>query len=175
MAYHCGMSFLTSAIEPEFRRSGWFPDRSVCLTQAVPEGHPARGILEAFGGLVVGSTGSGEECACSDIAFGVPPDGDEDIDAWQELLNSSFIGLGNAHNGHEQLWLDRSGRLFSSGLASPMVLFLGESFAEGMEKLLRGRRGRPMLLPRQDKVMVWGRWFSASDMEVMTAAAFDIS
>lgn len=167
------MSFLTSAIEPEFRRSGWFPDRSVALTHAVPENHPARGILEAFQGLVVGSTGPGEECACSDIKFGIPPDEDEDITAWQELLKTTFVGLGEVHHGHEQLWLDGKGRLFSSGLVAPMVLFLGNSFAVGVEKLLRGRRGQPTLLPGQEKVTVWGQLFSAGDAGVITPAFFN--
>jgi hypothetical protein len=174
LGYFCGMIFLTSAIEPEFRKSGWFPGRSVALTQAAPENHPAGSILGAFSGLVVGSTGAGEECASSDIKFGVPPEEDEDIGAWQDLLKTRFVGLGEAHHGHEQLWLDDKERLFSSGLVAPLVVFLGSSFAEGIEKLLRGRRGQPMLLPGQEKVMAWGQWFSAGDTGVIMPAFFGV-
>jgi hypothetical protein len=124
--------------------------------------------LEAFGGLKVGNTGAGAECASSDIEFGLPPSDDEDVDAWQTALKTEFVCLGEIHHGHGQLWTAGKGRMFSSGLVAPIMLFMGNHFAEGVDALLRGRRSQPMLLPWQEKVMVWGEWFYARDARVLT-------
>ncbi|MEP5937278.1 MAG: SUKH-3 domain-containing protein [Erythrobacter sp.] len=168
------MELLTSAIEPDFKKGGWYLNRTVTVPGQIPRGHPAYNVMEAFGGLKIGHSGTGEECACSDIEFDGCSDEDEDIEAWQALLMTKFVGLGTSHHGHEQLWLDGEARLFSSCLVAPGVLFLGDSFSEGIEKLLRGRRGQPMLLSPEEKVMAWGEWFTRDDDTVLTPDSFTV-
>lgn len=166
------MDLLTAKIAPAFRDAGWFHGRSVDVDRNVPRAHPAFVILRAFAGLNVGKTGPGKECATSNIEFGLPPCRDENVDAWQLALNTEFVCLGEYHCGHGQLWLDNKSRLFASGLVAPMMLFVGKSFAEGVEALLNGHRPRPMLLPWQQKVMVWGEWFDAGDQCVLKPDSF---
>jgi hypothetical protein len=166
------MDLITPLLEPAFREAGWFPDRSVEVAGDVSHTHPAYHILRAFGGLTVGITGPGEDCASSDIAFGCTPCHCASIDDWEHALNTELVCLGDYHNGHGQLWLDRQGRLFSQGMVAPMMLFEGNSFAEGVEALLKGRRSKPMLLPWQSEVVVWGERFRAGDPRVLTPDFF---
>ncbi|RXU67668.1 hypothetical protein CW358_06175 [Pseudomonas protegens] len=166
------MNLLTPNIEPFFRDAGWAPGRAVVVDSHVPRAHPAFRILQAFGELTVGHTGAGAECASSDIEFGCPACPDEQVHGWQEALHTHFVCLGDVHHGHAQLWLDSQGRLFSNGLVAPIMLFVGHDFAQGVEALLKGYRLRPMLLPSQEEVMVWGERFRTGDPLVLTPGFF---
>ncbi|MXP29955.1 hypothetical protein GRI58_14180 [Porphyrobacter algicida] len=170
------MEVLSSAIEPEFRRAGWVPERRVQVSTNVPRDHRAFDVLQSFGGLKVGETGRGEECAKSDVEFYETDMPDQLVEAWQTILKCRFVGIGECHHGHGQLWLDETGRLFNSGLAGmPKVSLEGTTFAEGMERLLRGFRSKPMLLPWQTQVTVWGEVFRAGDVGVLSAESFVVS
>jgi hypothetical protein len=168
------MELLTSAIEPHFRRAGWLPTRRVAVDCDVPADHPAYTVLQSFGGLRVGEVGTGEDCARSDVEFCAVEEDDALVQAWQSALGTRFLSIGECHNGHGQLWLDGRGRLFHSGIVAPMVLYEGPTFASGMERLLRGRRSQPMLLPWQDEVMIWGHTFHAGDDEVLSVESFHV-
>jgi hypothetical protein len=81
--------------------------------------------------------------------------------AWEELLGTQLVGVAEAHNGHEELYVDRDSRVFGASIAHDGFCFHGASFVEAMERLLSGRRTRPMLRPDQDRVMLYGDLFTA--------------
>lgn len=175
------MDHLTSAIEPDFEKAGWFPGRRVDVASWVPPHHPAHSVLQSFSGLRVGTVGAGEDCASSDIEFGRYYFDDDDywlcfedeLGDWQKLLKTEFVCLGECHNAHGQVWMDSEQRIFQYGLVAPMMMFEGYTFASGVERLLRGRRSQPMLLPWQPAVTVWGETFNANDPRVLSPNFFN--
>lgn len=58
------------SVRPLFVAAGWQSGRRVCVDVRVPHLHPAHGLLQEVGGLGVGCSGTGLECARSDLAFG---------------------------------------------------------------------------------------------------------
>jgi len=175
------VELLTRAIEPDFEAAGWFTGRDVDPVYPVSPKHPAHAILRAFTGLKVGGTGPGEECARDGVFFGSHWfDGidkrqiEPEISDWQGLLKTEFVCLGDSADEHGEFWLDGKGRLFYNCLVAPIITYQGASFTEGMERLLRGRKCRPMLLPWQRQLTIWGECLTADDPRVLKAEFFDV-
>jgi hypothetical protein len=155
---------LPASLRPLFVAAGWHPGRRVAVSPAVAADHPARAILAEFGGLRVGRAapgGSGaDECAKSDVAFRQGQD--EGVRrVWEELLGTQLIGMAEAHNGHEGLYVDGDNRVFGASIVHDAFYFHGALFEEAMERLLSGRRAQPMLRPDQDRVVLYGDEFTA--------------
>jgi len=55
-----------------------------------------------------------------------------------------------------EIYVDSSGRWFEASLVDDSFCFLGSSFNEAMERLLLGRRYRPIFRPDQDKLSMYG-------------------
>lgn len=167
---------IPAELEPYFRAAGWFPGRAVPLPEpmerAVPQEHPARAIVSAFGGLRVGACGEGEECARDDVAFEyLAPDDSEDdpIRQWSSLLGTHLVGIGLVHRAHGALYVDLEERLFGLSFIHDAFWLYGESFTEAMRRSLFGRRVRPLIAPHQDSVTVYGRQYRRGDAEVYRA------
>ena len=149
-----------------FAAAGWSAGRSVAV-DAAPE-HPAFGVLRQFSGLRVGTAGTGETCASSDIAFrklAIEPD-DTEIADWCRLLGTTLIGIGDVHNTHGELWLASDGRFFGRSLIHDAFYFEGATFGEAMERLLLGRRSRPLIHPSQDSVTLYGDEYTRDHPEI---------
>ena len=151
---------LPSDVFPLFQKAGWYPGRAVALpdrlVEQLPETHPAFHILSEFGGLKVGQVGSGEQCATSDVAFGWVGEGDEHITTWNGLLNTILVGIAEVHHAHGELYMDMAGRCFGLSLMHDAFYFEGESIGEAMQRLLFGKRARPMLRPDQESITLYG-------------------
>lgn len=149
-----------------FRSAGWSPSR-VVPTKA-PREHPAHPVLRAFAGLRVGRVGPGETCASSDIDFKPLVQEPEDhlIDEWGHLLRTNLIGVGEVHNGHGDLWAASDGRFFGRSLIHDAFYFEGGSFGEAAERLLLGRRARPLIHPSQDSVMMYGETYTRDHPDI---------
>ena len=156
------MLTIPDSVRDLFLVAGWHPSRCVAVDQAVSSDHPAAEVLAEFGGLHVGSTGRGLECARSDINF-VRLDDETIADAipWQKLLETTLIGIAECHLMHEALLIAESGRCFGLSYIHDAFYFEGESFGEAVEGLLLGRHARPMLRPNQPSVMLYGETFAA--------------
>lgn len=157
---------LPDDVRPLFLAAGWHPDRHVPVEPHVPTDHPAFGVLQTFGGLRVGSSGQGRECAASDVDFHVVyiDDVDEEVATWGRLLGSRLIEIAAVQNNHATLYIDTAGRCFSSwddgfGLD-------GWTFEEAMHRLLLGYRARPMLLPEEHEVTAYGMTFRKGDPQI---------
>jgi len=153
-------------LAPDARRlfldAGWRPGRRVAVPAKVPTSHPAHSVLEAFGGLSVGTSGPGIECASSDIAFAFVDDA-EVIPKWNQLLGVTLIGVAECHNRHGQLYVDESGRCFGTSMVHDAFYFEGHTFGEATERILLGRRARPLLEPDHDSVTLYGDHYRRGD------------
>jgi SUKH-3 immunity protein of toxin-antitoxin system len=139
--------------------------RQVPVPGLVPQDHPAHAVLAEFGGLEVGESGSGQECAKNKLAFGyVEPD--RSVLRWADLLQSQLVGVAEIADGHAELYMDAFGRWFLASCIQGAFAFEGSSFAEAMEHQLLGQRSQPMLRPDQSSVVMWGEVFTPGDPRV---------
>jgi len=102
------MIILPAKVLTSFVAAGWHQNRCTAVESFVPKDHPAWQVLAQFGGLIVGKCGAGIECATSDVVFRTsqPDDSDDEIAAWQRLLNTTLISIADVHHGHGELFID---------------------------------------------------------------------
>ena len=149
-----------------FVAAGWSPTRRVAVPRQVLVGHPAYDVLAEFGGLRVGHVGSGEECASSDVSFHQVPEGNSLVQAWSRLLQTQLEGVAEVHNAHGELYMDSTGRVFEVSLIDDAFCFVGSSFTEAIERLLLGRRCRPVLKPGERRTSIYGETIVSDDPRV---------
>ncbi|WP_084030352.1 SUKH-3 domain-containing protein [Bradyrhizobium paxllaeri] len=155
-----------ASVRPLFVAAGWRPGRTVALSPALRANHPATAILAEFGGLTVGQTGAGEECAKSDVAFRELSPDDLVLGVWDKLLQTQLVGIADVHHAHAELYVDSSGRCFTASVVDDGFSFEGATFGEAIERLLLGRRSRPMLRPDQNTVRHYGEEIRIDDPRV---------
>jgi hypothetical protein len=138
-----------------FLASGWHPGRRVTVRfDRVENLRPfplAAELLAAFGGLCVGVTGPGRDCATSDIEFtSCSSANDRYAVDKRESSGDDLFPLGQAHRRHLELFLDSQGRLIAFCVPNGKLVVVGESFGDGIERLLlgytwpkQGHSGRP--------------------------------
>src|SRR5215813_3434060 len=150
------MAEIPLSVQPLFVAAGWHPGRRVSRAPTARADHPAAAIMAEFSGLRVGQTGAGEECAKSDVAFQQLFPKDSILGVWRKLLSTELIGIAEVHHGHAELYMDSSGRCFGASMVHDGFYFEGASFGEAIERILLGRRSRPMLRPEQTIVSHYG-------------------
>jgi len=149
------------SVRPLFVAAGWQPGRRVCVDGRVPQLHPAHGVLQEVGGLRVGrSEVGGIECARSDLEFCFCEADQDILSTWSELLRSRLIEVAEVHNRHGWLLVDEAGRCFGASQVHDAFYFEGQTFGEAVERLLLGRKARPMLRPEQHQVDLYGATFA---------------
>jgi hypothetical protein len=159
---------IPSSIMKLFADAGWKPGRAVAVDPEVPKAHPAYAILAAFSGLHVGVAGAdGEEIARSDIEIGFVAESEPTVTAWEKVLGTELVGIGRVHNGHVELYVSSSGRVFSCSAVHKAFMFEGSSFGAAAEGILTGRKARLMLPPDKTSVRLFGDDFHAGDPRVI--------
>jgi hypothetical protein len=136
------------------------------LPAGIPANHPAAEILARFNGLTVGRVGTGEECATSDIHFRAIDSSNSDVLAWNRLLQTTLIGVAEVHHGHGELYVDSHGRCYGLSVIHDAFYFEGGTFVKAVERILRGRRSRPILRPDQESVDLYGITYTAEHPDV---------
>jgi hypothetical protein len=160
------MNEVPESVRSLFVVAGWRPGRTVAVSPPLRADHPAAAILAEFGGLTVGQTDAGEECAKSDVAFRRLPPDDPILDVWGKLLCTQLVGIADVHHAHAELYVDSSGRCFTASIVDDGFYFEGASFGAAIERVLLGRRSRPMLRPDQDTVRHYGEKIRTDDPRV---------
>lgn len=157
------MISLPASISRLFETAGWRHERRVEVARDVPHSHPAFALLQEFGSLKVGNRGSGEECATSDLDIRfIASDDTESIARWERALETTLICIGECDGGYSQVLMSSSGRVFANGVISAeLFVFLGFGFAEAAERLLLGQRCRPLILPGEYGVTIYGERYPA--------------
>jgi SUKH-3 immunity protein len=152
---------IPAGVRPLFVTAGWRSGRRVHVDGRVPELHPAYDVLQEVGGLHVGrSEPRGIECARSDLEFCFCNVDQDILSTWSELLRSRLMEVAEVHNRHGWLLVDQAGRCFGASRIHDALYFEGQTFGEAVERLLLGRKARPMLRPDQDQVDLYGSTFS---------------
>jgi hypothetical protein len=152
---------ILASVRPLFLAAGWQSGRGVCVDGRVPPFHPAYRVLQEVGGLRVGRSGlGGVECARSDLEFRFCEVDQDIVSTWNELLRSQLIGAAEVHNRHGWLLVDEAGRCFGASQIHDAFYFEGQTFGEAVERLLLGRKARPMLRPDQHHVDLYGVTFA---------------
>ena len=154
---------LPESVLPLFRTAGWPGIAKEFTSRDVPLEHPAAAILRELNGLTVGNCDAGEECASSDIVFGRNEALERGalILEWQSLLATTLICIGEVHHFHGVLFMDSSGACYQDSQVHEAFSFEGASFGAAVERVLLGRKGRPMLRPNQSSVSMYGEIITA--------------
>lgn len=114
----------------------------------------------------VGAGERGEECGASDVEFlHLLPEIPE-VAILESLAGSPLVGIAWIGSRHGELYMDCVGRLFGVSLMHDACWLAGENFAEAMTGLLLGHLPRPILLPGQSEVDLYGIKFLADDPRV---------
>jgi hypothetical protein len=151
---------IPASVRSLFLAAGWQPGRRIRVDGRVPELHPAHSILQEVGGLRVGRSEPGIECARSDLEFGFCEEDYEILSTWGDLLRSRLVEVAEVHNRHGWLIVDEAGRCFGASQIHDAFYFEGQTFGEAVERLLLGRKARPMLRPDQHQVELYGETFT---------------
>ena len=126
-----------------FERAGWTSGRSVEVDVGaladLPHNPHAFAALCAYGGLRVGVSGAGRDCAASDIEFFTAPSKwDVELAAKWRDLTGALTPIASAHNQHMQVFLDQQGRCYVHTNPDGKLYFVAETFSEAAELLLLG-------------------------------------
>ena len=151
------------SVRPLFTAAGWQLGRRVRVHGGVPRLHPAHDVLREVGGLHIGQSEPSIECASSDLEFRFCEADHQILSTWSELLQSRLIVVAEVHNRHGWLIIDEVGRCFGASQIHDAFYFEGQTFGEAVERLLLGRRARPMLRPDQHQVDLYGVTFARGD------------
>lgn len=124
-------------------------------------------MLREFDGLRVGEMGDGVEVARSDIRFSSALETDEGVrDEWERLLRTKLVWIAEVQNAHSSLIMAESGECYGCSLVHDAFYFSGRTFGEATERILLGKRRRPMLRPDQNDVLLYGKTYYRGDPEV---------
>ena len=155
-----------------FVEAGWRPGRRVLVSGLAGLDHPGAAILEAFDGLLVGSPPLTEAVtvARDNVTFGPVEERGDLVAAWEACLRTRLIGVGTAQDGYEEVWVSAAGFWFLNSTVAEGFALAGESFAEAMEcSLRRSRRVRPMLLPGETSVELYGQTYGREHPDLFRA------
>jgi hypothetical protein len=158
------MTIPDSVIEM-FRDAGWHAGRRVTVPKMAPPDHPAYDILAQFGELHVGECHAGEECATGDIQFMLCSP-NSNIDEWSKLLSTRLVGVAGVHRYHGELYMSETGIWFHFSDIDGEMCYLADSFGAAVERLLLGRRLRPMLRPEQSEIYIYGERIVSDDPRI---------
>lgn len=96
-------------------------------------------LIREFGGLRVGRSGPGLERVASDVVFFRQPSAAHRYAvAEMESPGDDLFPLGEAHDGHMEIFIDTRGRLWVDSIPDGELLIAGNTFADGIERLLLG-------------------------------------
>jgi hypothetical protein len=146
-----------------FEAAGWFSGRQVDVAAAVPIDHPAYALLAEFGGLTLTKPAPH---ICS-IAFRHVTDGESDMLAWAAALETDMVGIAEEDDGHATLYLSGRGQVIGCSNVHPAWFLVGRTIGEALDTIGHGKRARPMLLPDEDEITLYGVTFRQGDAEVI--------
>ena len=164
------MSVVPPNLRAEFMRGGWFEGRETSIDASVPQSHPARAVLAELSGVSL--TRPDEHVIEVDFKF-LKSD-DSFIIAWATALGMRLVGIAEAHNAHGELFMTDLGHVIGSSVVHEACWFEGRSFAEAMAAILKGKRSRPMLLPTQAEVTLYGVVFEHGNAAVITPDSVEL-
>lgn len=157
------MSIVPDSMRRAFEAAGWTEGRRVHVSSGVPLHHPAHEVLAELGGLTLKDPAPN---ICS-IEFQHITDGGSDLIAWAAALNTQIVGIAEEDEGHATLYLSGRGQVIGCSNVHPACFLVGRTIDEALDAIGRGTRARPMLLPHNSEVTLYGVIFRQGDDEVI--------
>jgi SUKH-3 immunity protein len=134
------MTVMPKSILPLFVKAGWFEGRNTGLKPS-NQNQLVADIFAEFGGLQVGESGGGRDCAKSDVCFfnnaDETIDEDDDYKHFQKQVGQLSL-IADAQHNHEQVLVAENGQFYVFTIPDGKLYFAGEHFNEAMERLLLG-------------------------------------
>jgi hypothetical protein len=110
---------------------------------------------------------AGTECATHVLCFGFNGEDQEDYAPANRAFGRTLIQVAEIGQGDALLLIDEAGRcvVFMIGYGGTLA-FAGHDFSEAIDRLLLGRRLRPMLWPGEDAVYLYGEKFTRGQPDI---------
>ena len=159
------MSPYSASLIPRLQKIGWFEGRSVAVNPSVPSNHPAYQVLAELSGLRIVRDRTVE------IDFQYVTDDDGATVPLASALKTQMIGIGWHHYRHGQFFMTASGHVIGRDLEDDAFWLQGRTIEEAIADASSGKRSRPMLLPNQSEVMLYGEVFRHGNPAVVGPAS----
>jgi len=124
----------------------------------IPQDHPARAVLSSRQGKRRGR-----------ILYRLLDEDEHsaNIPAWESILGTELVGIGEFGDGYQLLFLAGDGRCFSENIVDRDVFYYEADSIAGFQRMpFVGQRSRPMLRPDQQSVVAYGLTFTRNSHEV---------
>ena len=157
------MHVVPSSASSLFKLSGWFEGRRVAVDDVVPPQHAAYAVLAELGGITLRDPAPN----LVSLTFRHVCDAAPELALWEAALATRMVGVAEQDGGHGELYLTERGQLVGCSLVHPACWLVGQTFQEGLLDLIEGRRSRPMMLPGQREMTLYGTRFEQGDDEVL--------
>lgn len=157
------MSAVPDTMAKMFEAAGWFAGRQVSVSPTVPPNHPAHALLAELGGITLTRPASN---MCS-IEFLPVSEGIASVRPWEAALHTKMVGIAEQDDGHAELYLTDKGHVVGCSLVHPACFLVGQTVAEALEAIGSGKRARPMLLPGDKEISLYGITFRQGDEGVI--------
>ena len=157
------MSVAPSRFMSHLRRSGWRENRQVAVDGRVPSNHPAYQVLSELGGVSFAS----REWNKILLDFQYVEEAAEEARKWTQAYGMRLVGVAEIHNGHGEAYMTEQEHLIAFSLIHDACWFLGANLEAAMDALWREERARPMLLPGQESVDLYGETIMGKDPRVI--------
>ncbi len=162
------MSIVPNDLRDALRRAGWFEGRRVTVHTSVSVDHPAYAVLAELGDLIFPNPSP----SVTSIAFRYDKDAKEWMAAWEAALAMDLVSIAEQDDGHAALYLTDRGHMIGCSLVHPACFLVGQTFGKALQAIWSGERARPMLLPDEEEVILYGNRFRRGDPVVIGPDAF---
>lgn len=157
------MTFVPTKLRPAFHHAGWFEGRNVVVDPAVPRDHPAHAVLAELNGLAVPHPAPNIEM----LAFEPVSEAASLLARLEAALRTRLVGIAELDGGHAELYVAAGGQLIGCSLVHSACWLVGRTVARGLAAMADGDRSRPILLPGDGEVSLYGQVFAHGDAAVV--------
>ena len=164
------MTLVPPHLRPRFRDAGWFEGRHASVDPAIYQDHPASEILHALGGLELSQPSPNVNLIAFKTVSGSLPV----LAGLEAALNTKLFGIAEQDDGHAELYVASRGQVIGCSLVHSACWFLGATFASSLEALVRGERARPIMLPGDTKVSLYGQVFRIGEEGVLSPSSSEL-
>jgi hypothetical protein len=157
------MSVVPSSMSQVFERAGWHRGRNVGVPADVPSQHPAHALLAELAGIRLKRPASN----IRSITFTHVMEAASHVRPWEAALATTMVGIAQQDDGHAELYLTEREEVIGCSLVHFALWLVGRTFPEAREAIVRGEPSKPMLLPGENGVTLYGSVYLQGDPAVI--------
>lgn len=140
------MHIFPQSVARVLEEAGWHESRNVIHSPELPSESNlfqfAKEVLSEFGGLRIGASGEGIDCAKSEII--IDPKYltyfNSELKEFESILQTRLVPVGELDGGHGYLVIDEEGRTYILSAMSHTLGPLAPTFSHCLELLILGKR-----------------------------------